>query len=360
MKILQVTTRMNIGGIETFLMNVLKKIDKEKYEFTFLTYRNENFDYEDEIIENNGKIIRISNPKKVSPLRHYKELISILKKEKYNIVHCHTYFDSAIVMMAAKKCGVPIRITHSHTTLGSMKVGPFRRLKWIIGKVMIKRYSTNLVACSKEAGKALFDQERFLVIPNGIDFDRFQYNKALRKKYRAKFEINKDTVVVGHVGRLDEAKNHSFLLDIFKEYLKINSNALLVLIGSGEKENEIISKINQLDISKNVRMLGNQMNVNELINIFDVFVFPSIYEGLPLSVLEVQANGLPSIISDRISKEVAVSDCIKYMSLSDSKEDWAKMIDIKKDRLDTLKVMKKSIYSIDVSMKMLLDLYNEI
>lgn len=360
MKILQVTTRMNIGGIETFLINILKKMDKEKYQFTFLTYCDEKFDYENEIIENNGKIIRISNPKKVSPLRHYKELISILKKEKYDVVHCHTYFDSAIVMMAAKKCGIPIRITHSHTTLGSMKVGFFRKLKWIFAKAMIKKYATKLVACSKEAGGALFDQERFLVIPNGIDFDRFQYNGVLRKKYRAEFGINENTVVVGHVGRLDEAKNHSFLLDIFNEYLKINTNALLVLIGSGEKEKEIISKVNQLDISKNVKMLGSQKNVNELINIFDVFVFPSIYEGLPLSVLEVQANGLFSIISDRVSKEVIVSDCIKYMSLSDSKENWAKMIDTKKGRFDTLKVMKESIYSIEISMKMLLDLYNGI
>lgn len=360
MKILQVTTRMNIGGIETFLINILKKMDKEKYQFTFLTYCDEKFDYENEIIENNGKIIRISNPKKVSPLRHYKELISILKKEKYDVVHCHTYFDSAIVMMAAKKCGIPIRITHSHTTLGSMKVGLFRKLRWIFAKAMIKKYATKLVACSKEAGRALFDQERFLVIPNGIDFDRFQYNEVLRKKYRAEFGINENTVVVGHVGRLDEAKNHSFLLDIFNEYLKINTNALLVLIGSGEKEKEIISKVNQLDISKNVKMLGSQKNVNELINIFDVFVFPSIYEGLPLSVLEVQANGLFSIISDRVSKEVIVSDCIKYMSLSDSKENWAKMIDTKKGRFDTLKVMKESIYSIEISMKMLLDLYNGI
>ena len=358
MKVLQVNYKMDIGGIESFLMNLYRNINPNEIEFIFLTYSNKKFDFEDEIKRMGGKIIRISDPSKVSIIRHIKELYITIKKEKVDVVHCHTYFDSAYVMFAAYLANVKIRITHSHTTFGLDKVNFFKSLKWFISRKMIKKYSTNTVACSKLAGKALFNDSDFIVIPNGIELEKYFFNDKSRKKYRKDFGIKDTTLVIGHVGRFDIPKNHKFLLEILSEIVKVNNNVKLILVGSGKLENEIKSIAKEKRLSEYIIFLGNRNDVYDIINCFDIFVFPSLYEGFPVTLVETQANGLKSLVSSNITSEVKITKCIEFYSLEKSAKAWAnKILNSNKVRINTKSSMTSSNYSIEKSIKNLINLY---
>lgn len=361
MRILQVNNTMNIGGIENFLMNIYRNIDKNKYEFIFLTYNKEKFDYEDEIISLGGKILRISNPNSVSILTHIKELYNAIKKAKVDVVHCHTHFNCAYVMIAAKLANVQVRIAHSHSTYALLEKNLKKRIKWFVSRNIINKISTIRFACSKEAGQAIYKNKDFIVLPNGIDLKKYSYNKTIRDKLRKKFNIKSDELVVGHVGRIDTPKNHKFLIEIFYNLLKINKNKKLILIGTGPLENEVKLQINKLNIADKVILLGNRKDVYDLYNMFDVFIFPSIYEGLPLTLVEAQANGLVIIASDSISKEIKISNCIDFYSLNKKAEEWAKIVDQKKNfkHKNTLKELEKSSYSINNTINLLEQYYKK-
>ena len=242
--------------------------------------------------------------------------------------------------------------------MGLSDVSIIKKYKRNICRKIIQKNSTKLIACSTQAGRALFNNSDFEIMPNGIDFKKFKYDLSKRNKVRKDLKINEKIKVIGHVGRLNEAKNHLFLLDVFFEYLKINPNSVLVLIGDGEKKKQIVQKIKKMGINSKVVLLGSRFDVNNLINSFDVVVFPSIYEGLPLSLLELQANGLQCIVSDIVSKEVAITKCITYMSLNDSPKKWAELINDRIVRLETFDVVDHSIYSINETIKKLKLLYN--
>lgn len=358
MKILQVNYKMDIGGIESFLINLYSNIDRKEYEFIFLTYYNKNFDFEDEIIKLGGKLIKISNPNNVSVFRHIKEIYSVIKNENIDVVHCHTYFDSAYVMIAAKIAKVNIRIVHSHTTFALRKVNILKRIKWAISRLLINFISTKKLACSKEAGEALFKNSKFEIIPNGINFEKFYYNETIRKKYRDELDIKADELVIGHVGRFDIPKNHKFLIEILDEIVNINKKVKLVLVGSGNLENEIKKQVKQKKLSKHVLFLGNRSDVSNLLNCFDIFVFPSIYEGLPVSLVEVQANGLPSLVSSNVSKEIYLSECIEFFSIYNNPKSWAeKILSMNISRIDTKNIMLNSNYSINNTIKKLTLIY---
>lgn len=356
MKILQVVNQMNIGGIETFLMNLYRNIDRKKYQFVFLTYNESHYDYEDEIIALGGEVLRISNPNKVSLPSFMKELHQVIKKEKPDVVHCHTYFNSAYVMMISALLKVPIRICHAHTAFQGKSFAS--KLKCFVSRKLIRLFANYKLACSKEAGYPLYGKGKFTLISNGIDFDQFYFDQKLREKYRKKFNIKKGDFVIGHVGRLDIPKNHTFLLQTFQELLKENPNSTLILIGSGPLEADLKKQAEELKIKHKILFLGNCHNVYELLNCFDIFVFPSIFEGLPVSLVEAQANGLPILVSDSVSAEIKLSSTVEFYSLDKGTKAWAdkiKRMDYK--RTDTKKEMLKSSYSIETTIDKLAKIY---
>ncbi len=358
MKIMQVNNTMNIGGIESFLMNIYRNINLQKYEFVFLTYNDEKYDFEDEILSLGGKILRISNPNKVSIFRHIYQLYSIMKKEKPDVVHCHTHFNCAYVMFAAACAGIKIRITHSHSTYAKLEKRLIKRIKWFFSRKIINFFSTNKLACSTEAGEALYNDHKFIVIPNGIDLEKYSFSESKRKELRKKYKIDDNCIVIGHVGRLDIPKNHMFLLEIFKCFLMKNENTKLILVGSGPLENKIKNYIEKAKINDKVIMMGNRNDVYDIYNMFDIFIFPSLYEGLPVTLVEAQANGLQIFASDNISHEIKISENLNFYNLKNTAEQWANNIYYNyKERIESNVVIKNSIYSINNTINELVKIY---
>lgn len=354
MKILYVNNTMNIGGIESFLMNVLRNIDHKKYEITFLTYNDFKYDFEDEILKLGSKIIRISNPNKVSTLKHIKELYKIIKKEHPDIIHCNTHLNSGYVLLAAKMAKIKTRICHSHSTAPALA----NKIKLHIGRILINIFASQKIACSTEAGEALFGKTKFEIITNGIELKKYKYNDEIRNQYRKQLNIKDNELVIGHVGRLDTPKNHKYLLQIFNEVLKDKTNSKLILVGTGPLEKEIQKQAKQLKIEDKILFLGNRNDVNLLLNTFDIFVFPSIFEGLPVSLVEAQANGLQILSSKNVSKEIDITSTINFLSIDESPKVWANII-LKTNlkRNNTEKELLNSNYSIQSTIKNLINIY---
>jgi glycosyltransferase involved in cell wall biosynthesis len=350
---------MNLGGIETFLMNILRNSDRQIDEYVILTYSSEIFYFEDEIKSLGIRIIRIKQPPEISVWKHITDLRDVIKSENVDVVHAHTYVNSAYVSLAAYMADVKIRISHSHTTLATTETRLRKKLKWAVAKLLINIFATHKIACSKEAGVALFGKRKFIIIPNGIQLSRFYFDKTTRQKIRNELGLGSKTTVIGHVGRFDTPKNHLFLLDIFKSYTHLNLDSKLVLVGSGKLEKEIKRKIDDLKID-NVVLLGDRSDVNTLLNAFDIFVFPSIYEGLPLSLVEVQANGLNSLISDSVANEIKVTKTIHFYSLTKTAEEWAnKILGMTVTHQDSSNSKSLRSYSIDNTVNRLMTIYDE-
>jgi len=338
--ILQITSSMNIGGLETFIMNLLRNIDRDKFKFIFLTYTDGKYDYEDEINELGGKIVRITHPKNTNIFNHLKQIKKVIKEEKIDVIHSHTYFNSGIFLLAGKLCKVKTRIVHSHTTLGAKKIGIYKSFKWFIARTLISLFSTDRFACGREAAYALYRKKSATVIPNGIDFKKFSYNENYRKEIRNELKIEDDVKVIGHVGRLDYPKNHNYLIDIFEEYKKINPKSKLVLVGDGNLKEELIKKVENRKLEKDILFLGSRNDVYKIYNAFDLFLFPSIYEGLPVTLVETQVNGLSALVSSNVPSECKLTDNIYFYSLDNDSKEWAKKLNefstVRKNEIDKI------------------------
>jgi glycosyltransferase involved in cell wall biosynthesis len=316
---------MNQGGAETLLMNLYRNVDRTKVQFDFLTCKEGVFD--NEICNFGGKIHRIPYITDVGHLKYVKELnLFFVNNTHYKIIHCHMDKMSGLVLRSARKAGIPIRISHSHNTRSEGNAAA-KLYKWYVGNFIIK-YSTHLLACSTEAAIWLFKKRSSLaeILRNGIEYHKFAYSPAIRKEKRDELKIN-GKLVIGHVGRFNQQKNHSFLIEIFKKINELYEDSILVLVGDGPLKSEIVKKIIKLDLDGKVLFLGVRNDINHLLQAFDVFVFPSKHEGLPVSLIEAQGAGLPCIISDVISEEVDLGNQLIVMEdLKNSPENWAKKV----------------------------------
>ena len=319
-RVLHIVTYMGRGGLETMLMNYYRHIDRNKVQFDFLVHRDFEADYDAEIRELGGKIYHIS---RLIPWSHsYREKLKHFFREhsEYKIVHVHQDCLSSVALQCAKECGVPVRIAHSHNS------GQDKNWKYLVKRYYMKKiptYATDFVACSNIAGKWMFGEAPFKVLHNAIDVGKYRYSLDVAQKVRRQFDIERK-IVIGHVGRFAPQKNHKFLIDIFAECVKKNSDVILMLVGDGEEKKKIEDKVNQLGISDKVIFTGVRTDVNELMQAMDMFIFPSLYEGLPVTMIEAQAAGLPCVISDYVSEEcIVTSELISVMKLSDSVEMWA-------------------------------------
>lgn len=333
-KVLQVATIMNRGGLETMLMNYYRKTDQTKVKFDFMVHRPERGAYDEEIESLGGKIYRmppIHPGNFFGKNGYFGRLRRFFDEHKeYGIVHSHLDALSCFVLSAAKTGGVPVRIAHSHST--NYASNGLRKMFKTLSRARLRKEGlcTNFFACSVEAGNFLFGEDiaasgNFKVVKNAIDTGRFKFDIAVRQKIRGQLGVGEE-FIIGHVGRFDFPKNHGFLIEIFYEVLKSEPNSRLLLVGDGQLRPDIENRIKELNISDKVIFTGAAPNVNELLSAMDVFLFPSLFEGLPVAIVEAQAAGLPIIISSEVSREAAMTDLTTYTPLDGGAVLWAEKV----------------------------------
>lgn len=350
-RILQIVPNMQQGGLENFIMNIYRNIDRTKVQFDFLVHYNEKKFFDDEIEKLGGKIYRFSLRDDNNIIKYIKELNKFYKEHpEYKVIHCHMSSIGFLNFIIAKRNGIKVRIAHSHNA------NTEKSLKGFIKKILIKplKYvSTVNFACSQKAGKFLFGNKRFEVIYNAIDVHRFEYNPDVRKKIREEYNLE-DFFVVGHIGRFNVQKNHEFLIDVFNELLKSKQKLKLILIGEGELQDKIKNKVKELKIEDNVLFLGVRNNVNEFYQAMDCFVLPSFFEGLPVVGVEAQASGLTCIFSDRITKEINLTEKVKFVSIN-SINDWInalKNLKLNDDRKKNLELIYENYEIKNIAQKL--------
>lgn len=363
-RILQVTGGLGVGGIEKLVVSFFENIDKEKYAMDFLVYGDEIGEFEGKVKELGGNIFRIPVPSK-NYRSFYKNVRSIIKDNgPYDIVHSHVFFNTGFIMKAAKKEGVPIRIAHSHDNLSYIKESIIRKLYIKLMRHFLLKYSTKKCACSSLAGQYLFGKDEFdkngIVIYNGINIDKFVFNKNARNTVRKKLGLSNE-ILIGNIGRLETQKNQSYLLKIIKELPK---QYKLIIVGDGSLKKALEDEINDNNLTERVIMTGNRSDIQELLCAMDIFVLPSIHEGLGIVLIEAQANGLPCIAPTNIvPPEAKILDNFIFLDFPEDENltiwcDTIKKIGCSKRKENVVSVIKQSGYDINDIGKVLDKLYD--
>lgn len=329
-KVLHVFEYFAQGGIENLVMNIFRNIDRDKFQFDFAFINKTPGVFDDEAKALGGNIYYFNSEEKTFS-NYRKSLTRIIKDNgPYDVVHSHMYYFSGYILKVAKRCGVKVRIAHSHETLKGRNPTLKRRMYEKFMRKMILKNATDLLACSDLAGKVVFgDRANYKVLYNGIDLKRFTFDNQKRLRLRKELNIENNFVLL-NVGRFADQKNHKYLLKIFKEVTTKIGNAFLILIGAGPLMDEVKAQIEENLLDSKVLILSNIKNTEDYYNAADVFLLPSKYEGMGIVTVEAQATGLYSFLSDKITKEVGITDIAEYLSISGSPSVWAdKIVNIK-------------------------------
>lgn len=348
-RILQHMRVLDSGGIEAFLFANYRAMDREKVVFDFLVTRDQEEFYDEEIKRLGGKKIVLEFKHKknsgLNALSQAKAFYRFCKAQKhtYHVIHFQSIGANGFLdIMAAAMAGIPIRIAHSHIAndykparnSSRVDAGKIRKIYVSIRQAIIRRlvsrYSTHYFACSKMAAEWMYTKKinkncRYKIVNNPINIEKFRFSESERDRIRKDLCIQ-DKIVIGHVGRFVYSKNHLFLLETFAKAVEKDARLVLVLVGGGILKNNIEAKIEELGIRDKVIMYGETTEVNKVYNAFDLFVFPSHYEGLGIVLVEAQANGLSVLAADTIPEEVHICSNFEFMSLSKGSEEWANTI----------------------------------
>lgn len=360
-RVLQITDHLEMGGIQAFLMNLYRNINRDEVQFDFLIFRNTKQWYEDEINELGGKIYKAPGRKK-GIIKCYKYLNNFFKTHpEYKIVHYNASSLSFILpLKIAKAYNVDKRIIHCHSS--SFMGNTIHKYLHFLHKKQISKLANIYLSCSKPATEWMYGNtpifNKVIMVKNGINCDKYLYSEEIRDDYRNKLNLN-NSYVVGHVGRFSKVKNHSFLIDIFCELKKLQNNAVLLLVGDGELKSEIEKLTETKGVSSSVKFLGNRNDVSKLMQAMDILVMPSFYEGFPVTIVEAEASGLPIIMSDTITNEVCVNSNITIKSLNDSSKNWAIEALKNKTRIKTNKNIKENGLDIKSTVTQLINIYKE-
>ena len=360
-RVLQVFGCMNRGGAESMIMELYRHIDRSRIQFDFVVHTTEKCAYDDEILSLGGRIFSVPSFTVKNAFLYKKAWKKLLTThEEWRIVHGHVRSTASIYLPIAQEY-------HRYTIAHSHSISSGKGFSSIIKKKQKKRIKADYyMACSNAAGKWLFgdkivNSDNYHVLPNAIDVSKYKYNEDIRKKVRQEYSCE-DAILIGHVGSFYDVKNHSYLIKVFTCIKEKESDAKLMLVGGGYLLQEIKNQVKELGIEDSVIFTGVKSNVNELLQAMDVFVFPSKYEGLGISVVEAQATGLPAVISDRVPKEaILTDDLVTIMNLEDSPVIWADQIIARlgKKRYDHIDEIVARGYDVTTTSKWIEEFYIE-
>lgn len=356
-RVLQVVGILNCGGAESMIMNLYRNIDREKIQFDFIVHTNEKGMYDGEVEELGGKIFhcpQFSGKNLVAYRKWWRKFFQ--EHPEYHILHSHIRSCAALYFSIAPQFGVKT-IIHSHSTSNG------EGLQALVKNLMqlpLRYQADYLMTCSKRAGIWLYGEKacnssKYVFLPNAVDVEKYQMNDVIREQYRKDLNVE-DKLVFGHIGRFHESKNHPFLLKTFAEIHKKNPDTVLLLIGDGELRGMIEETIKALHIEKSVLLLGLRRDVANLLQAIDVLLFPSVWEGLPVTVIEAQAAGVPCIISDHITTDVDITELVHRLPITDSAK-WAELALSGLDRKDVCQNVKESGFDVKESAKKLTTFY---
>ncbi|MDI9217073.1 MULTISPECIES: glycosyltransferase [Clostridium] len=340
----------SLGGIETYLLKITKNFSRQKYKFDFLVIGNENPCFFNELKDFGCDFFFVESRKK-NYFKYIYELNKLFKNEKFDIVHCHlNSLKNISVVLVALKYGNKV-IVHSRNGGGD-----FNLVEKIVNKInyyRLPKRKVKLLAVSNIAGKWMYgDNEDFIVINNSVDIEKYKFNNYKRDEIRKLYNLEGTKVII-HTGAFRKQKNHRFLIDIFNEILKIDSNYRLLLIGEGSLKYEIENRVDSYGIKDKVLFLGARSDISELLSSADIYLFPSLFEGFPNSLIEAEANGLTCLVSDIITNEVIIANLCEVFSLKRSAEEWAK-------KIVSMKIINDREYGINYLKNNNLDINNEI
>lgn len=362
-RILQVLGTLNCGGAEAMIMNLYRNIDRTKIQFDFVVHTSGFNDfYAKEVLELGGRIYPFPRFKVYNYFTLAKLWDNFFNEHpEYKIMHSHVTSYASLYLPIARKHGLKT-IVHSHSTSEDKGFSYF--IKRLMSR-SLKSQADFLFACSKESGKFLYgnkgiEQNNYRMLPNAVDTSGLLFNEDIRSKVRNDLCISDNRIVYGHVGRFHPAKNHLFLLEVFKGLLDRNPDALLLLVGDGALRPQIEAKISELKLENSVILLGTRSDVANLLQAMDVFLFPSQWEGLPVSVVEAQAAGLPCFVSDTVTQDVGISDLVSYLPINKGVNPWVENI-LKSSlaRKNVIDDIKKAGFDVKYSAQELTNFYIE-
>lgn len=354
-RILQISYSMDLGGAETLIMNIYRNIERSKLQFDFLLHSDKESAYDNEIRRLGGRIYRIPRFLGYNKLSYDKALTAFLiEHPEYQILHDHLMDSATETFRVAKKLG-RTTIAHSHIAQTDFSLSNAIRSFY---RRNICKYTDYRFACSEEAGKWLYrNKGEFSVVRNGIETSKFRFSEESREKHRKELGIAEGERAIVHIGRFVEQKNHKRLVGIFKEIVALNKETKLILIGEGPLKGEIEKQVEKLNLEDKVIFLGARKDVNELLSAFDVFLLPSLYEGLPLTLVEAEASGLWCVFSDCLTEEVRlIPSLMNPVSLSSQDMVWAETVleaETIKNREDACTLVEKAGFDIkETAMKL--------
>ena len=325
------------GGVGQVLLNYFSHMPDD-YELDLITMYVESDKLASEFKQHGFNIIKIPS-KRESIIKNAYAIRNILNEKKYDIAYANMTLTNFFPLFIAKRCGIRVRISHSHlagtTTIYTKLLG-----------FLTKKFSTEQIACGYNAGYFLYGKDKFKVLKNAIDLKKYTFNLSIRNRIRENLGIKDNVTVIGNIGRFSKQKNHLYLLKIFKNYHKKNPNSVLLLAGDGELKDKIIKKIKLLNLQKSVKMLGEVNNVNELLQAMDIFLLPSLFEGLSLAVVEAEAAGLPCVLSNTVSKESRITSNVTFLPLDENVNLWERTLEqnSKQVRVDKSECFHKAGY----------------
>ncbi len=361
-RVLHVLNSMNCGGAETLLMNLYRVLDTRRFQFDFLVNAPEEMYYEREIEECGGRMHRMPALREVGPLNYPKALAAFFAAyPEYRVVHSHLETTSGLILQEAARAGVPVRVAHSHNTRFTrtgLLATPENMLKrWC--RARVNPNATHRLACSEEAARWLFGDAAAEILPNGIDAQRFRYSFAARQNTREALGIPEDARVFIHVGRFQAQKNHGFLLEVWQRLAPRLPQAQLILVGEGERRAEMEAVATAEPGGERVHFLGLRSDIPELLAAADVFLLPSLFEGLPLTLVEALAAGLPAYVSDAVPVD-AFAGTVNRLPLRVA--DWANALlavgaPVAQKRLSAPENVAAAGYDIRQSLRRLEEIY---
>lgn len=358
-KILHIGLSSNVGGIESTVKKWWDMIDKTKFKFDFVNLEEKPLAFEEEFIETGCNIFKASS-RKDNPIKSYKQIKKIIEQNNYDFVHCHvmslSWPEPIIITNRVSKSARPI--IHIHTMIGKNTPLKRRIIHWS-GKVRLANQNYLKFACGYEAGRSVFGTKHFDVIENGIDKEKNGFSSELRHNIRKQYSIKNHVTVIGHVGRLSPEKNYPFIFETFSRYKKENISSLLLLVGVSSEDSFISQQVNKYNLYGSVVCTGRVNNVRDYLCAMDIFYFPSTFEGLSVSLVEAQAVGLPCVASRNVSRESAISENFRFVSIDDGGDEAVRTLNdiIIKSEYERLNSIIKPEYNLENTIRKLENAY---